>query len=209
MPEGLTRWSTGGLLLGCGLLAVGDVVRIAAPDDVTSTLLAAGWVIQVPGAVLVLLGTPAVFARRAGALGRVGLLGVVALALFLLVFGVFAGLLHGLVLPAVAVQAPGVEEPTSVLLVMVAGAVMGMLSTFLLGIATWRAGVLPRWAAGLMIVGGAAMLVGHGMPLHVEDDGLAVYLLGLRGSASRPIPIGSNCPLPHARRRVGDVLDWC
>jgi|SRR5579859_1103934 len=173
------RWGARILLLGCLLLGVGSLIRMVASSDVTDQLQATSWSVQAPGGVLALIGFPIIYTQRATQLGILGFLAYIALMVFLAIFGVFASLLHGLVLPSVELQAPGVVEPTSVLLVMPFGAIMGMLGAIALGIASWRAGGLPRSGGVLMILGGFGLFLGHGMPLHVGDASLVVFLIGL------------------------------
>jgi hypothetical protein len=58
------------------------------------------------GAALVLLGLPALYARLAGPLGSLGLVGVVLVALAWMFFGVFLSLYAVLIAPWLADEAP-------------------------------------------------------------------------------------------------------
>ena len=79
-----------------------------------------------------------------------------------------------------------------------------MLGGLLFGIATLRAGILPRWAAGLLAVGAALAPVAALLPIELQPKvavpvGLALAWLGYalwserREQASQPLP-GSAKP---------------
>ena len=103
----------GGLsvILGAALFIIGTVIRMPSGDDMTSTVLATGWFFYAPAAMLTALGLPAVYLRQAHAAGRLGMIGFVATTLHLLILGVFAGLLHALILPSLARQVPNLTRP--------------------------------------------------------------------------------------------------
>ncbi|MDQ6695440.1 MAG: hypothetical protein M3014_13660 [Chloroflexota bacterium] len=175
----LYRLSGISLLLGSLLIAIGTIIRVLAGDNPTSTFVASGWFLGAPGGMLVALGLPGIYARNAPSLSLMGLFGTAGITLFFLIFGVFGGLLHGLVLPALEGQVPGVTKnaPMGVGLAFLTGALLCASGGILLGIATIRAGGLPRWP-GALIIAGALALLGHGLP-HVEDAGVVLLTAGL------------------------------
>jgi len=183
MPATVYRASGLSLLLGSVVLISGAIIRVLAGADPANPHLATGWSIQAVGAMLVVLGLPGVYACQVQATGLLGLLGIVGTTLFFLIHGVFVGLLHGLVLPALATRAPDLATtaPPSVGLVLFSAALLGTLGSLLLGSATVRAGILPRWAGASIIVGGVAVFVGHGRGLHLDDAGLISLMVGLAG----------------------------
>ena len=173
--------------------------------------------------VLGLIGLTGLYARQANEAGWLGLAGYLLFGLFyaLTLPFVFA---QALILPHLATTAPafveswlGIINPESPVemnlgalpvLYWLAGFAGYMLGGLLFGIATFRAGVLPRWAAGLLAVAGplgpvAVALLPHaleryaGMPL-----GLALVWLGYalfserREQASEPAP-GKGGPQLH------------
>ena len=88
-----------------------------------------------------------------------------------------------------------------------------MLGGLLFGIATFRAGILPRWAAGLLAVGTAltpaAALLPHALErLVAVPMGLALAWLGYalwserREHAADPVPGQGKPPAPPNRSRV-------
>ncbi len=178
-PLKLYRLSGISLLLGSFLILIGTIFRVLAGDSATSTLLASGWFLGAPGGMLTALGLPGIYARRASTMGVLGLLGAVCITLFSLIFGVFGGLLHGLVLPALEAQVPGIlkNPPLSVGMAFLTGALLCAVGGVSLGISTIRAGSLPRPAGVLLIVGSLALL-GHGLP-YAEDAGVVLLTAGL------------------------------
>jgi hypothetical protein len=84
-------------------------------------------------------------AGRFGRLGRVGLLGSVVGAALLLTAGLVQALFFGGDFPYMP-------------LVVIPGGLAAVSGVVTLGIAVLRAGVLPRWAGALLIVGALAML---------------------------------------------------
>jgi len=97
--------------------------------------------------------------------------------------------------------------------VMGGGWVIGhQLAYVLLGIALWRAGVVPRWAAGLIVAAapvmgplaygtniGALQILGYVMVL-VGSIPAAVALLRARGGAAAPGGTVGGAPMAPARR---------
>lgn len=179
----LYRLSSASLILGCVLLVVGDLIRIAAGTAPTDPLLASGWFIQAIGAMLAALGLPATCLRQTSRPSVMSLVGVVGISLFLFVF-LFGGLVHALVVPELAKRAPDLAvRPKGVGLAFLAGSLFLLIGSLSLGVATIRAGVLSRWVGILLIVGGIGVGVGHPLGKHVEDVGLVVLVaaLGLAG----------------------------
>lgn len=178
--ERLFRLSGVSVVLGCTLVVIGDLIRVASGTDPGNTFVAFGWFIQAIGAMLVALGLPGIYLRQAVQTGVLGLVGFIGVSLFFLIFGIWGGLVHGVVLPVLATVAPTIARnaPPSVGLVFMSAALLGMLGSLALGVASLRAGILPRWAGALIIAGGVALFVGHPLP-HLEDVGLVVLLTGL------------------------------
>ena len=157
------RWCGMGNLLG-GVLAA--LFLLIHPDSETSMLLSPAamtfWIadhaIGVIGMLLGLIGLIGLYARQANQAGTLGLAGFLILFLGM---GLSLGVVFGeaFFLPAVAVAEPrllGEANPLSVMpaaLMYVVPAMLFALGCVLFGIATMRAGVLPRWA-GTLLIGG-------------------------------------------------------
>ncbi len=76
------------------------------------------------------------------------------------------------IFPLVATEAPAIFDqafmpPAYAILVIVLGFVLGYV---LFGVATMRAGVLPRWSGLLLIIGSALFMISEALPW---DDSLS------------------------------------
>ena len=171
----LSRFGGVSVSLGCMLLVIGDLLRVATGTDPGNMLVASGWFVQAVGAMLVALGLPAIYLRQAAETGAVGLVGFIGTSLYFLIFGIFGGLLHALVRPALA---PALAKPAAVDLAFFVAALLVAIGGLALGVATIRAAVLPRQAGVLILVGALALFVGHPLP-HIEDAGLVLLVVGL------------------------------
>ncbi len=211
----LIRW--GGLsAMVAGIIFAG--IQPIHPPDVLSSVTTGAWAIITPlktaMCLLFLLGIAGIYARQVNKAGWLGLAGFLLLSLswWLQTAFVFA---EAFILPPLATVAP--EFVDAFLRVIAAGQTsdvnLGALPTIfslgvgvpyilgglLFGIATLRAGILPRWPAGLLAVAAAltplAALLPHefqrlaGIPV-----GLALAWLGYalwserREQAAEPVP---------------------
>jgi hypothetical protein len=128
-------------------------------------------------AVLMLFGLIGLYARQVEETGWLGLVGfVLAFVGTVLVSGIFA--MASTVIHLVAVQAPAlfdqaVTPPTFGVLVLVLGYILGYV---LFGIATTRAGVLPRGSGLLLIIGSVMFLISESVPLNASLSHLIVTI---------------------------------
>jgi hypothetical protein len=182
----LYRASGLALLLGAVLFIVGSIPSFAfQPITPLWMVMTGAWI---SGMVLQLLGLPGIVARqaaRAGWLGFVGFL-LTFLGWFLLTsFYVGDDLIMSPWLDALAphVYAQWFVNPAVGVSIHVANSLLGV-GGVLLGIATTRAGVLPRWA-GLLLIAAAVVELGSFMlgTLTSVAAGLVVLGLGWMGYA--------------------------
>lgn len=144
------------LLLGAFLFTVhivGRSVITAGPDPATFAKNGL-WVpvnaLGAAGAVLVLLGLPALYLEMAGSTGVLGFLGVVLLAVGWIFLGVFLSLYGLLVAPWLADRAPslvvrGAPLPAGVVVAFVGALLAQILGALLLAVPFLRRRVQPRW----------------------------------------------------------------
>lgn len=184
----LIRWA-GLAAMGAGIIFV--VIQPIHPLDVLSSVTTPRWVIiqsaKTAMCLLGLLGMAGLYARQVKAVGWLGLAGYLVFSLFyaLTLPFVFA---EAFILPLVATEAPqfvagflgiinGQASAVSLgalpALYSLTGLVGYVLGGLLFGIATFRAGILPRWAAGLLAVGAVAPFVLAQLP-HPLDRTFAV-----------------------------------
>ena len=128
-------------------------------------------------AMLMLFGLLGLYARQVEKAGWLGLVGfVLAFIGTVLVDSIF--LMASTVIHLVAVQAPALFDQTAAppafgVLVVVVGYILGYI---LFGIATMRAGVLPRGSGLLLIIGSAMFMISEAVPLNASFSHLIVTL---------------------------------
>jgi hypothetical protein len=209
----LIRWA-GLAAMGAGIIYV--VIQPIHPPDVLASVTTSKWVIiqslKTTMSLLGLLGMAGLYARQVKETGWLGLAGYLLLSFFYALGAAFQ-FAEAFILPLLATEAPTFVEG---FLGIVSGAPsevnLGALPTLfaltgggyilgglLFGIATFRAGILPRWAAGLLAVAAAVTpagaLVGHPLNrIFAVPVGLALAWLGYalwserREHAADPVP---------------------
>src|SRR5918998_2414284 len=184
----LIRWA-GLSAMAAGIIFV--VILLINPPYVLSSVTTDAWAIsessKVAMCILGLLGLTGLYARQANEAGWLGLTGYLLFSLF------YAHTLplaytEAFVLPLLATEAPTFVEgflgifnghPVQTnlgalpILYTLAGSAGYILGGLLFGIATLRAGILPRWPAGLLAVGALAPFVLTMLP-HPLDRSFAV-----------------------------------
>jgi hypothetical protein len=189
---------------------------------VTTTRWAVVHILASAMCFFVLLGLAGLYARQAEKAGWLGLIGffLYSLSWVLTVPFTFAEVF---ILPSLATQAPGFVQGflgafsssgglqfTILAALWTIAGILYMLGGLLFGIATFRAGILSRWAAGLLAVGSvlspaAALLPHQYEPIVAVPVGLALAWLGYslwserRATALEPSPCPDSSQLSPAR----------
>lgn len=210
----LSRWA-GLAAMAAGIIFAG--IQPIHPPDVLASVTTGAWSIiialKLAMCLFFLIGITGLYARQVNEAGWLGLAGFV---LFGLSWWLQTGFvfIEALILPVLATAAPqfvesflGIVSGTpGQMNIGVLPAVYGLVSVayllggLLFGIATFRAGVLPRWPAGLLAVAAAitpaAALLPHAIQrLAAVPMGLAVAWLGFalwserRERASATLPV--------------------
>jgi hypothetical protein len=196
----LIRWA-GLAAMGAGILYI--AIQVIHPLDVFSSVTTAQWTIthylSIVMDLLALIGLMGLYSRQVEKSGWLGLVGYLLFSGFW-AFSVALHFIEAFISPVVATVAPKFVEG---LLGMVTGQAgemnLGALPTvfdmliglvgyviggILFGIATFRAGVLPRWAGGLLAIGTLLPVLLSSVVQHPYDRifavpvGLALAWLG-------------------------------
>jgi hypothetical protein len=221
----LIRWA--GLSAAAGMLFV--FVQSIHPPELLASVTTGRWIVvhclSVAMGFFWLLGLTGLYARQVEEVGWLGLAGFLLLSLFLVLTAAFT-FAEAFNLPPLATAAPAFVEGFLGISSGAAGetdlgalpalytlsGVLYLLGGVLFGTATLRAGILPRWAAGVLAVGTVLPLAFSLLPqvpvrLAAVPVGVALAWLGLalwserRVRASEPVP-GRPGPQP---RQTGAV----
>ena len=211
--QNLIRWAgLSALVAGICFVAMG----LLHPPDILSSVTTTRWAIThalaIAMSVFGLLGMTGLYARQVEAAGWLGLAGYLLWSLFLVLFLPF-NFFEAFILPLLATEAPAFAEGFLGIITRSAGEmkfgvldnlwalvnILFLLGGLVLGIATLRAGIVSRWAAGVFTVGiglaPASALLPHELEsLVAVPIGVGLALLGLallgerREHAAAPVP---------------------
>jgi hypothetical protein len=192
------RWA-GLAAMGAGMLYI--AVQTIHPLDVLSSVTTTQWAVthylSVAMDILSMLGIAGLYARQVEKSGWLGLAGYLVFSLFWALSMAFH-FAETFISPVLATESPKFVEgflgiitstPSEINLgalpsVYALAGIAYVLGGLLFGIATFRAGTLPRWAGGLLAVGTILPILGSSLVEHPYDRifavpvGLAVAWLG-------------------------------
>jgi hypothetical protein len=223
----LIRWAGLSAVVGGSLFVA---IQPIHPPETLAAVTTGTWVlvhaVGVAMCLLILLGLTGLYARQADRAGWLGLAGFLLFGLMWALTAPFQ-LAEAFILPPLATEAPAFVEgflgissgsPSAVDLgvlpaVYAMTSVLYLVGGVLFGIATLRAGVLPRWAGGALAVGTVAplalsLLLPHEfIRLAAVPGGIALALLGYALWSDRRAPAGprvatASAPAVGAGRAV-------
>jgi len=192
------------------------VVGLLHPPHLVSSVTTGTWILvhclTIAMSFFGVLGITGIYARQAEKAGWMGLAGFVLLSLWLVLVTGFT-FFEAFILPLLANDSPkfaesflgiftGSASETSVGVLATLWSLLGVvyiLGALLFGIATFRAGILSRWAAGLLGLGAVlspafALLPQSFQPLAAVPVGLGLAWLGYslwserRSQVAQPVP---------------------
>jgi hypothetical protein len=157
----LSRLSGATLIAGGLLFALGNLLHPL--DHSPASQAEPTWVIAhvtfLVGAMIMVLGLPAVYQRQAGRAGTLGLVGFVLVVLGTIGTVVPGGYFEAFVMPAIGEAGrEAVEHGSGGTFSAILGLVY-LLGSILFGTATYRAGVFPRPASGLIALSAAELFI--------------------------------------------------
>lgn len=166
----LYRLSGGTLIAGSLLILLASIVGAILFPGHSSTpaqILGSSWPLVIMmtliGSLLFVIGLPGMYLRQAGRAGVMGLIGFILLFFDFLLQGAVFSSVQIVVLPLLAQKLPQLLGenglPFSAFLILIISGLMQIIGGILLGIATMRAHVFPRWTGVLLLVSGIAFLL--------------------------------------------------
>ena len=189
VPSSFVRWAGIASLAAAGLMLVQQISHLVFALTMSESMAVATHSLRYGLALVamyaLLIALTGLYAMQATAAGRLGLIGYLVAALgTLLVAGDWW--YETFVAPLIAAQAPDLLKtaPSGSILIG-AAATFGSfaLGWVLFGIASYRAGVFPRGAAMLMVVGGIAGILALSAPFQIP---LALAVGWMGSSLLRP-----------------------
>lgn len=198
------------------------VIQIVHPTDELASVTTARWTIvhvaSVAMCCLGVFGLAGLYVRQADRAGWLGLIGHLLFSLFFIITAAFQ-FVEALISPVLATEAPRFVESflgivtghagpipleTLTALYQIVGGLY-LLGSLLFGVSTFRARLLPRWAAILLALSGPLAAIVTTVFSHPIDRlaalpmGLALVGLGLALWADRRVvlaPVASLAPQP-------------
>lgn len=178
----LYRLSGISLFIGSLLAALAVIPVFFIGDDSTSTIAAMAALLRVLGGMLIVAGLPGMYSRQAQRAGLLGLIGFLSTLFYILILGVAGDTINAFVVPFIASAAPALLKgslPQGLTNFFLVGGLLGLVGGMLLGIATLRAAVLPRWAGLPLIAGAVLSFIGNFAPPVIREIGIVLFLVGL------------------------------
>ena len=166
----LYRLSGGTLIAASLLILISSIVGAILFPGHSSTpqqVLSLPWLlltlITLIGSLLFVIGLPGMYLRQAERAGSLGIIGFILLFFAILLQGATFSTVQVIILPFLAQKAPqfmgGNSLPAGAFLLLLVSGLMQIIGAILLGIATMRAHVFPRWTGILLIVAGVGLLL--------------------------------------------------
>lgn len=163
------------LLIGGGLAAIGAVAQAFLSEDFLSPFWIPVAVSIFMGTLLVQVGLPALYARQMKRAGVLGLIGFILLFCGFTQFGIGFRFFDIVILPWFGKSAD-INPPLNFIFYSLSAVVLLLVGSILFGIATLRAGVLPKGPVVLLLVGLVLNRIGGHVP-HLQDLGGVLFYL--------------------------------
>ena len=163
------------LLIGGVLAAIGAVAQTFLSEDYLSPLWIPVAVSIFIGTLLVQIGLPAIYARQMKRAGVLGLIGFILLFCGFAQFGIGFRFFDIVILPWFGKSAD-LNPSLGFILYSLSGVALLLVGALLFGIATLRAGVLPKGPVILLLVGLVINRIGGHIP-HLQDIGIVLFYL--------------------------------
>jgi hypothetical protein len=182
----------GGTLSIAGYVLSGTLTGSTGDARFTNSLWAPLYSIALAGAVLSVIGLPAILAGHRGREARLTLVGYVGTFTALVMLNIGEGVIEGFVKPYLVTHGGIPETEPGALSVYFGVAVLfvvvGLIS---LGIAVIRARVFPRWVGAFLLAAVPLSFIGPGLPgalAETPDYLLFIALMAIGWAVAKPAP---------------------
>lgn len=180
----------GGVLAIAGYLLAGVVTGGGSGDaHFTDPAWQPLYAIALAGAILTVIGFPAVLVAQDGRFPRLTTVGYAGTLAALIMLNVGEGIIEGFVKPYLVTHG-GIPDPEpSGFLAFESVALVCVLGLIVLGVAILRARVLPRWVGVLIIAAAPVSFLAGGLPAPLDvlgDDLLHIALIAIGWHVAGP-----------------------
>lgn len=142
----------GGALALVGYLAAGTIAGGSGDAHFIDPLFQPLYAIALAGTILTVIGLPAVLAAQRGHFPRLTTVGYAGTLAALLILSIGVGVVEGFVKPYLVTHGGIPKDPSGIAAWEIVGLVCMVVGLVCLGVAVLRAGTLPRWVGGFMIL---------------------------------------------------------
>jgi len=200
------------MLAGLCFIVIGMFHPVNVPSSVTTATWVNVHIFAFALGFFGLFGMAGLYARQAEKSGRLGLVGFLLFTVWMTLVTGFS-FVEAFILPRLATESQAFVAGVLGMFSSIPSQVdLGILPTLwnisgplyilgplLFGIATFRAGVLPRWAGALLVLGAVLVPVGALVPPELQPKimipvGLAMAWLGYALFSERRVPVSEPVP---------------
>lgn len=181
----------GGILTIGGFFLTTSLYGGNGDERFTHPLFPALYSVALAGAVLSILGFPAILAAQQARVPRLTLIGYIGSLAALVMLNLGEGVVEAYVKPYLATHGGIPHEPTSFTIYFAVAAVFTIVGLVALGVALIRGKLFPWWVGALLITAAPLSFVGTSLPgpLALLGDYLAFAAFIVIGwSVARPAP---------------------
>lgn len=184
----------GGTLSITGYVLTGTVIGSSGDGRFTNSLWMPLYSIALAGAILSVLGLPAILAAHGTRAARLTLVGYVGTFTALVMLNVSEGVIEGFVKPYL-VNHGGIpkHDPAGFNVYFGVASLFVVVGLISLGIAVMRARVFARWVGVFLIASVPLSFVGQGLPgplAEIADYFAFLALITIGWSVAKPVPAG-------------------
>ena len=182
----LAGWSLSvGSVVYIVLTLGGDIALGQGPQHFTSPLYAPISSLQAVAGLAIVLGLTGHYARQHEPAGKLGLVGFVPLLVSITLYAFALPLMSAIIFswlaeqPATRHALEGNNGPGGLFVFFIVSTLLNLVGIICYGIATWRAGIFSKAAAGVLLAG--SLLAGIGFIVGISSPNLPAWVSDLPG----------------------------